>query len=866
MNNPSSKFPNEAEVVIVGVGGIVGSMVAYWLAEMGQKNIVGLEKSTIIPSDIASTAHASDFVYNTTHDKLGCWATNFSRKFYEDNGFFLKKGGLEICRTDDDARWEELKRKVESGKAFGTNVRLISAAEAKEKFPLLDEGSIRGAMWDPDAGLVTPRSQDVVNFAVETAKDKGALKTFTDTPATGFEIEGGRITGVKTEKGLIRANKVVITSGIWGPLMGDMAGVPVPLMPVEHPLLFFGPLPEIQGTEELLVYPLLRDQGNSAYVRDTGRLHGGMLEWGYYEDKKPRLVDPMDIGNPEKTMISDSMRYLNLEEVAEPLEKAFETTPILNELGWDEKSSFNGLLSVTPDAGSLIGESPEVRGFWLCEAVWVKDGPGCARLCAESMMYGKTQVDMHAFDIARFYPAQKEKEFVKTRSFENAQTIYTPAVHPREPYISHRELYVSPFYEREKELGGFFENEVAGWERALAYESNKQKLDQYLKEVPVRENEWDRRHVPYEIANAEHLAMSDSVGMINLSHFPVMDIEGPDAERMLEYLSLAKVGGNTPEGKMIYTNFLDEDGGVHADLTISRLGPDRYRVVTGGADGNRDWVTLRNYRDDMGLNADINIRTHDIATLGLWGPQAKNALGNFIDPNELTIENFPFVAAKNLTLNLSEGKKIDVWASRISYVGESGWEIYLNNDPEEGLALYDSLLEVGVVPVGIETYANSRRLEKSFRLQGADLESEYNACESAIERRLVKEADFHGKAAHLSHREEDPSAILCTMTVDNLNVSGVPRYPVGTSPIIDPDNGEVPVDSKGRRSYTTGMSYCPSIKKFVVMGYLPKDIAKKGKSLLLEYFNENGDGVYPLTVQIVGKGSLYDPNNERVRY
>ena len=151
-------------------------------------------------------------------------------------------------------------------------------------------------MWDPDAGLVTPRSQDVVNFAVEHAKDKGALKTFTDTPARGFEIENGRVVGVKTDKGTIKANKVVIASGIWGPLMGDMAGVPVPLMPVEHPLLFFGPLPEIQGTDELLVYPLLRDQGNSAYVRDTGRLHGGMLEWGYYEDKEPRMVDPDDIG------------------------------------------------------------------------------------------------------------------------------------------------------------------------------------------------------------------------------------------------------------------------------------------------------------------------------------------------------------------------------------------------------------------------------------------------------------------------------------------------------------------------------------------------------------------------------------------
>ena len=864
-DNSNSKFPSEAEVVIVGVGGIVGSMLAYWLAELGQKNIVGLEKSTIIPSDIASTAHASDFVYNTTHDKLGCWTTAFSRKFYEDNGFFLKKGGLEICRVGDDERWEELKRKVASGKAFGTNVSLISAAEAVEKFPLLEEESMIGAMWDPDAGLVVPRSQEVVNFAVESAKEKGALKTFTNTPATDFEIENGKIVGVKTDKGTIKTNKVVIASGIWGPLMGDKAGVGVPLMPVEHPLLFFGPYEEIQDTEEMLVYPLLRDQGNSAYVRDTGKFHGGMLEWGYYEDKNPRLVDPEDIGNPDKTMLSDSMRYLELEEIAEPLEKAFETTPILSELGWDEKSSFNGLLSVTADAGSLIGESPEVRGFWLCEAVWVKDGPGCARLCAEAMVNGKTQVDMHSFDISRFYPHQKEKEYVKTRAFENSQTIYTPAVHPREPYITQREMFVSPFYEREKELGGHFENEVAGWERALAYISNREKLDKYIKEVPLRENEWDTRHVPYDVANAEHLAMSDSVGMINLSHFPIMDIKGPDAERMLEYLSVAKVGGNTPEGKVIYTNFLDEDGGVHADLTISRLGNDSYRVVTGGADGNRDWITLRNYRDDNGLNADINIRTHDIATIGLWGPKAVEALGNFIDPNEIDIKNFPFVSAKNLTLNLSGGKKVDVWAARISYVGESGWEIYFNNNKDDGLALYDSLLEVGVVPVGIETYANSRRLEKSFRLQGADLETEYTAIEAAIQRPLVKEADFHGKAAHLAHREEDPCAILCTMTLDDLNVSGKTRYPVGISPIIDPATGEVPIDSKGRRSYTTGMSYCPSLKKFVVMGYLPKEIAIQGKSLLIEYFNEDGDGLYPMTVQIVGKGSLYDPGNERVR-
>ena len=243
----ASKFPTDAEVVIVGVGGIVGSMLAYWLTELGQKNIVGLEKSTVIPSDIASIAHASDFVYNTTHDKLGNWTTAFSRSFYEDNGFFLKKGGLEVCRKDDDALWDELKRKVASGKAFGTNIRLISASEAKEKFPLLEEESIRGAMWDPDAGLVTPRSQDVVRFAIESAKEKGTLTTYTDTPAVDFEIENGRLTGVKTDKGTIKTDKVVIASGIWGPLIGEMAGVPVPLSPVEHPLLFFGPLPPSTG-------------------------------------------------------------------------------------------------------------------------------------------------------------------------------------------------------------------------------------------------------------------------------------------------------------------------------------------------------------------------------------------------------------------------------------------------------------------------------------------------------------------------------------------------------------------------------------------------------------------------------------------
>ncbi len=863
-NSPG--IPESADVVIVGVGGIVGASLAHFLTEFGARDIVGIEQAGVIPSDMASTSHASDFIFNTTHGKLTNWTTAFSRRFYEDNGFFTKRGGLEVCRTDNDVLWEELKRKVGSGKAFGTNVRLISPKEAKEKFPMLDETSIRGAMWDPDAGLVAPRSQEVVHHMVERATKNGTLRTFTNTAATGFEIANGRLTGVHTSRGTIRAPRVVVSCGIWGPLLGEMAGVGVPLWPIEHPLLFFGPLESIQGTDEYLVYPLLRDMGNSAYVRDTGKSEGGMLEWGYYEQHKPRLVDASDIGNPEKTALSASMRHLELEQVLDALTRASDTVPLFEQLGWDERHSFNGLLSVTSDGASLIGETPEVRGLWLCEAAWVKDGPGVARLCAEWMVRGTTPVDMHTADIARFYPAQKDREYVRGRCYENAQKIYYPPVHPREPYQSGRDLFHSPFYEREKELGGYFDNEVGGWERAYAYASNETKLSRYLAKVPVRENEWDQRHVPYPTANAEHLAMSDGVGMINLSHFAILDVAGPDAERLLETLSVAKVGGDKPLGSVVYTNFLNPEGGVHADLTICRLEDKRFRVVTGGADGNRDWVTVRNHRDDHGLDANIDIRTHDVATLGLWGPQAREALGTMVDPNSLANEAFPFATAKELRLLLPGGKKVVVWAVRISYVGELGWELYVDNDAATALPLYDALLNAGVVPVGIETYASSRRLEKCFRLQGADLETEWNAYESAVARAKVKQADFIGKQAYVAAREQQPAAMLCTMTLDTLSMNGAtPRFPVGTWPILDPASKQVLVDAKGRRSYSTSTAYCPSIGEHVVMGYLPIERARVGEKLALEYFNEDGDGHYPMTVRIAGRGSLFDPGNQRVR-
>ena len=852
-----AKFPGSARVVIIGQGGIVGSCVAHHLIERGWKDIVGIDKSAI-PTDVGSTAHASDFCYATAHDHMTCYTTMYSIDFYDAMGHYSKIGGLEVCRVGDDERWEELKRKVGSGKAFGTNACLISAAEAKEKFPLLEEDMIVGALWDPDAGLVSPRSQTVVGKLVETAEATGKLQAFANTEATGLDIENGRIgrriRGVETSRGTIETSTVVVCAGLWGRLIAEMAGEDLPVMPVDHPLTFFGPYTEFAGTGKHIGYPLLRDQGNSAYLRDTGdptTPEGGQIEWGYYEEKDPRVVHPRDLQLKEEARLSPSQRDLEVDQVSDAMERAIELTPILGELGFDERHSFNGLLQVTADGGPSIGESPDVRGLWYCESVWVKDGPGTGKVLADWMTDGRTELDHHGLDIARYYDFQKTEEYIRARCYETAFKIYNPPVHNREPYTAARDHRRSPFWEREKALGGYF-MEAAGWERAHGYASNEHLLEKYGDRVPEREAEWDRRHF-WRVSNAEHLEMSENVGMVNLSHFAIYDVTGTDSQALMEYVCVAKVGGNTLVGKGIYTHFLDHAGGVRADLTVVRLGEQHYRVMDGGDSGNRDYVWMRRMAEDRGLVVQIEDLTEDFTCLGLWGPNARASLQAVADdPDALTVENFPFATVGDIAVN-----GVAVSAFRISYVGEQGWELHCAYD--DGLALWDALHGQGVTPVGVETYANSRRLEKSMRLQNADLLTEYNLVEADLARPRVKAADFHGKEAYLVIRErEHQPAYLCTMTMtDNVDANGVARYPVGSWPIMDPQTGKVLIDSEGRRSYVTSIAFGPSIGKNIALGYLPYEYCQEGRALQMEYFHE----AFPLGVEAVGYKPLYDPEN-----
>jgi len=376
--------------------------------------------------------------------------------------------------------------------------------------------------------------------------------------------------------------------------------------------------------------------------------------------------------------------------------------------------------------------------------------------------------------------------------------------------------------------------EAAGWERAHGYASNEHLLEKFAEQVPVRENEWDNRHF-WRVSNAEHLQMSSDVGMVNLSHFAIIDVTGQDAESLMEYTSVAKVGGDTPIGKGIYTHFLDHNAGVRADLTIVKLADNHYRVMDGGDSGARDLVWLQRMKQARGLkNVEVVDKTIDFACIGLWGPNARATLSKLVDdPAALSHENFPFVGVRNININ-----GVTVSAFRISYVGEQGWELHFKY--EDGLTVWDALAELGVTPIGIETYANSRRLEKSLRLQNADLLTNYNLYEADLARPKVKAADFHGKSAHVAFKEKEHQ-----------------RYPVDTSPIMDPETGATLIDSQGRRSYTTSIVFGPTVGKNIALGYLPYKYCQEGRELLIEYFGEQ----YTVVVESVGYKPLYDAEN-----
>jgi glycine cleavage system aminomethyltransferase T/glycine/D-amino acid oxidase-like deaminating enzyme len=831
--------PATARVVVIGAG-IVGNSLVHHLARLGWRDIVQIDKGAL-PNPGGSTGHASNFIFPVDHSREMTDLTLDSMRQYKELGVFTESGGYEVARSEE--RMEELRRRMSSAKAWGIHAELVTPDHVVEHIPFLEKDKILGAFWTPSVGVVD--SLRAGTLMRESALALGALTVVSTVEVVGMDVEEGRIRRVRTTGGDIEAETVVIACGVWSPKLARMAGAHIPLTPAVHQMISVGPIPQLAERSGEISFPIVRDMDTFCYERQ----HGADMEVGSYAHR-PILHDPEDIPSIEQARLSPTEMPFTADDFDEQLEQALELMPdALGAEGAEIRYAINGLLSLTADGLPILGETPEVKGLWSAAAVWIKEGPGTGRAVAEWMTNGYSEIDVSHSDIARFYPHQRTRSHVRARTNESFNKTYG-IVHPGEQWASERGKRLAPMHAAEKAADAVF-FETVGWERPMWYGSNEALLGEYGDAVMPREHEWDTRWWS-PIINAEHLAMRERAGIVDLSAFAIFDVVGPGAAEAIQKIVVAQAA--VGEGRVIYTPVLDAKGGFRSDLTVMRLAHDRYRVVTGGLHGMAD---LKWFADHLTGDAQIVDQTSAFTTIGLWGPKARDILGRLTD-DDVSHGGFPFLTCRTVELG-----NVAVLASRISYVGELGWEFYV--PMEQGARVWDLLHEAGkpdgAVPVGIGVYGTTGRIEKGYRAYGFELDGERTIVEAGMMRPKVKAADFIGREAYVAQRESAPQTVLCTLTVDDhTSANGGKRYMLGGEPIRTRDGGEL-TDGHGHHPYVTTAGSAPSLGKHVLMAYLPPDQAVVGNQLAVSYMEE----LYPVTVGSIDATPLFDPNNDRIK-
>jgi heterotetrameric sarcosine oxidase gamma subunit len=850
----AQSVPLRAKVVVIGAG-IVGNCLVGHLSRLGWTDMVQLDKGPL-PNPGGSTGHASNFIFPTDHNKEMAFLTVDSQNQYIAAGLNTTCGGIEVAR--EPQRLEEFKRRMTSAKAWGIDARLVTPAEIKEMVPFINEDILLGGYYTPSVSVVD--SLATGTMMREEAVANGVLQVFANTEVLDMLTEpapgGRRIKAVVTDRGTIEAEYVVVACGVWSPRIAKMAGANIPLTPAVHQMADVGPIDILQESGKELAYPIIRDMDTFCYERQSA----GSMEVGSYAHR-PILMRPDDIPSIQASALTPTELPLTYDDFDPQMEQAIDLMEMLGDA--EIRYAINGLLSLTPDANPVLGETPEVRNLWSAAAVWIKEGPGIAQLVAEWMTYGYPHMcDPHGSDISRFYPHEKTEWHINARCNEHFNKTYG-IVHPREQWASQRGLRRSPFYVREEALGATF-FDARGWERPQWYSSNEKLEAKFPHAFTPRTHEWDARWWN-PVTNAEHLQMRESVGMVDLTAFNEFDFEGPRACDFLQYVCVNNV--DVAVGRSIYTPLLTQHGGFRGDLTIQRLGKDHFRVITGAFDGGRDNYWFNRHLADF-TNGDGSVvftdRSQGICTLGVWGPNAEKVLAKIATneaaaPYDVSQAGFPYGAVQDVLIG-----GVPCTMFRISYVGENGWEIYTRM--EHGLQLWDTIWDAGqefeIIPVGIGVYAVTGRIEKGYRLMGAELESEYNPVEAGLARPKVKSADFIGKAAYLKAREEDPAAIMCTLSMESQRCAdGYDRFPTGGNEPILTLEGDRIVDRKGRVSRVTTAGAGPSVGKYLLLAYLPPEHAVEGNKLQVMYMNEN----YPVTVERAGATPLFDPTDARMK-
>ena len=837
-----SELPTRANVVVIGAG-IVGSCLVGHLARLGWTALVLLEKGPL-PNPGGSTGHASNFIFPVDHNKEMALLGEQSANQYRDMKLSVDSGGIEVARTAD--RMHELARRMTSARAWGIEAHLLTPAEVVELVPFVNEEVILGGFYSPTVSVVDSLEAGTTmrREAVETV----GCQVFANTEVLDIETsegEGGVTTvrSVVTDKGTIQADHVVIACGVWSNRIANMAGAAIPLVPTVHQMADVGPVDILAETNNEIGYPIVRDMDTLCYERQSA----GSMEIGSY-GHRPIFHHPDEIPSNEEAALSPTEMPFTPDDFDPQMETAIELMEMLGDA--EIKYAINGLLAMTPDTMPCLGETPEVRNLWSAAAVWVKEGPGMAQVVAEWMTFGYPRViDVHGADIARFYDQERTEEHIWARAEEHFNKTYG-IVHPDEQWEGRRNLRVGPYFSRQEDLDAMF-FQARTWERPQWFGANADLVERY--DLSERDVEWDNRWWS-PITIGEHLNLRENCGVVDLSAFQIYELEGPGAVEYADRLAVNKV--DVPVGRSIYTPWLTADGGFHSDLTMMRLGEDRVRIVTGVFDGGRDEFWTRRHMPTDGSVSFRNI-TEDVTTLGLWGPNAPAVLSQLTDQN-LSQTDSPYGSIVD-----AEVAGLPCQLFRISYVGDTGWEIYASWD--DGPALWDALMEagadLGIRPTGGGVYGSSGRLEKGYRLMGAELESEYNPVEAGLARPRVKAADFIGKEAYLAAREAgDPEVLMCTLTVeDQTDGLGRNRHMMGgNEPILTPDGDRI-TDSHGRVSRVTSAGYGPSVGRHLLMAYLPRELAVSGTDLQVMYMNE----LYP--VEVATTGAVFDPTDSRMK-
>ncbi|MET9437119.1 FAD-dependent oxidoreductase [Streptomyces sp. NPDC006551] len=807
-------------VVIIGAG-IVGCSLADELTARGWTDVTVLEQGPL-PAPGGSTSHAPGLVFRTSPSRtLSTFAMYTVEKFsalaVDGLPCFNPVGGLELATTEE--RWADLHRRAGHAASWGIQGELVSAERCKELWPLLDASKVLGGFHTPGDGLA--RAVLACRAQRERAERRGARFLERHT-VTGIERKDGRVTGVVTDRGNFPADHVVSAAGFWGPVVGRMAGVDVPLLPLAHQYAKTRPVPELAGVNDPRTEasrPILRFQDRDLYFRE----HTDRIGIGSYAHR-PLPVDPFGVPAYDDAPVTPtrmpSAYPFTPEDFAPSWEDCQALLPAL--AGTEIDEGFNGVFSFTPDGMPLLGETRSLRGFWLAEAVWVTHSAGVARAVAEWMVDGRPSIDVHECDLTRFEDVQRSPAYVHERGAQQFVEVYD-ILHPAQPMERPRPLRVSPFHARQQQLGAFF-LEGGGWERPHWYEANAPLAEGVAS--PGRDA-WSARYWS-PIAAAEARATRERVALYDMTPLRRLEVTGPGALAFLQRMTSNNLAKKP--GAVTYTLLLDETGGIRSDLTVARLAPDRFQIGA-NSPADEDWL-LRHAPDDVHIR-DITAGT---CCIGVWGPLAR-ALVQPLTRDDFSHQGFGYFRAKETYLG-----HVPVTAMRLSYVGELGWELYTSADL--GLRLWDTLWEAGrehgVIAAGRSAF-NSLRLEKGYRSWGHDMTAEDTPYEAGVGFAVrMDKGDFVGRAA--------------------LEKAGEPRRRLTALLLDDPASvvlGKEPVHVDGRPAgYVTSASYGYTLGRCVAYAWLPP--LASGTAVHIEYFGEK----VPATV---ADEPLFDPGMSRLR-